>query len=812
MIKHDPVLPPEFIYPIDEWRWVERRFAPEFVAQSETTFSTANGYLGMRGGFVEGRPNFLHGTFINGFYETWPIPYGEKAYGFAKTGQTMVNVPDGKIIRLYVDDEPFTMDRATLLHYERALDMKRGTYEREVLWETPAGKKVQIRQTRLVSFTDRHLVAMRYEVTVLDAKAPMVVVSEMVNHAAIMDMAHSEEGGGAGVAAPVEDDPRLAKALTGQVLIPERLVCNQLRVLMGYSTRRSKLRLGCGMDHVVETTNDYTSNTSCADNRGQVVFSINAEPGKPFTLYKYLSYHNSSSEPPAELRERSARVLDRATRHGFDAVLGEQQRFVADFWRRADINVSAPAIHPRAQQCLRWNLFQMLQATGRVENAGVPAKGLTGQAYEGHYFWDMEVYVLPFVIYTDPRTAKNLLTFRYNMLDQARQRARELNQRGALFPWRTISGEEASAYYAAGTAQYHINAAIAYAVKKYCDITGDSDFMHRHGAEILVETARLWYDLGFFSERQEGKFCIHSVTGPDEYTTVVNNNAYTNLMARENLWYAAQVVEAMRKEHPEHYAALAHETRLDPGEAHEWKRAADNMYVPYDQRLKINPQDDSFLDREMWDIKNTPKDKFPLLLHYHPLVIYRYQVIKQADMVLAMFLLAHEFSLEQKKRNFDYYDPLTTGDSSLSACIQAIVAAEVGYDDVAVKYLRYAVLMDLADVGGNVRDGVHIASIGGTWMAVVYGLAGLRDHGGKISFNPRPFVKKLAFALTVRGQRLEVDISEGAVRYLLREGDGLTIRHRGEELRLATGQVVSRSLESTTPAAVAVAAAGAAAS
>jgi alpha,alpha-trehalose phosphorylase len=259
----------------------------------------------------------------------------------------------------------------------------------------------------------------------------------------------------------------------------------------------------------------------------------------------------------------------------------------------------------------------------------------------------------------------------------------------------------------------------------------------------------------------------------------------------------------MRRDHPEHYAALAHETALDPGEAREWQRAADHMYIPYDQRLKINPQDDSFLDREVWDLKNTPKDKFPLLLHYHPLVIYRYQVIKQADMVLAMFLLSHEFSLEQKKRNFDYYEPLTTGDSSLSACIQSIVAAEIGYDDVAIKYLRYAVLMDLADVGGNVRDGVHVASIGGTWMAMIYGLAGLRDHGGKLSFNPRPFVKKLAFALTVRNQRLEVDIADGSVRYLLKEGQGLTIKHRGEELRLTEGEPLTRPLTAPPPAPVA---------
>ena len=794
MIKHDPVLPPDFIFPIDDWRWVERRYSPEFMAQSETTFSTANGYLGTRGGFQEGRPSFLHGTYINGFYETWPIPYGEKAYGFARTGQTMVNVPDGKIIRLYVDDEPFTTDRATTLRYERALDMKNGTFERETLWETPAGKQVLIKSTRVASFTERHVAAIRYEVTVLNAKAPVVVASELVNHAAIVDTTSSEGAGGAGVAAPVEDDPRLAKSFKDQVLVPDKLEAEGLRVLMGFMTRSSRMALGCGMQHVVETECRYTSSASVHGGRGRVVFQVDAEPGKPFRMVKYLTYHTSSGESPAELRDRGARTLDRVARLGFDPLLEDQRRFVADFWTRSDIEISHPSVHPRLQQTLRWNLFQLLQATARVENAGVPAKGLTGQAYEGHYFWDMEIYVMPFLIYTAPHVARNLLKFRHGMLDQARARAKELNQKGALFPWRTISGEEASAYYAAGTAQYHINAAIAFALKKYVDVTDDQEFLREYGAEMLVETARLWYDLGFFSERQAGKFCIHSVTGPDEYSTVVNNNTYTNLMARENLWYAAGVIDGLRERWPDAYAAIAHKTRLDPGESGEWRRAADNMYVPYDPRTKMNPQDDSFLEREVWDLKNTPKDKFPLLLHFHPLVIYRYQVIKQADIVLAMFLLGNEFPMEQKKRNFDYYDPLTTGDSSLSACIQSIVAAEIGYDEAAIKYLRYAVLMDLADVGGNVRDGVHVASMGGTWMAIVYGLAGMRDYGGNLSFNPRPFVKKLRFTLTVRGQLLEVDVDNGSVNYLLRQGAGLLIRHRDDELRLTEGKGVTRSL------------------
>jgi alpha,alpha-trehalose phosphorylase len=300
--------------------------------------------------------------------------------------------------------------------------------------------------------------------------------------------------------------------------------------------------------------------------------------------------------------------------------------------------------------------------------------------------------------------------------------------------------------------------------------------------------------MGFFSDRQNGKFVIHSVTGPDEYTTVVNNNAYTNMMARENLWYAAQAVELLRRDHPKAYVALAHETRLQPSEAADWKRAGDNMFIPFDERTKINPQDDSFLDKEMWDIRNTPKERFPLLLHYHPLVIYRNQVIKQADIVLAMFLLGNEFSMEQKKRNFDYYDPITTGDSSLSACIQSIEAAEIGYDEAAIKYMRYAVLMDLADVGGNVRDGVHIASMGGTWMAIVFGLAGMRDYGGNLLFDPKPFVERLRFRLTIRQHCLQVEIAGGKVHYTLLKGDRLSIRHRDEALSLVQGEAVTRAV------------------
>ena len=564
------------------------------------------------------------------------------------------------------------------------------------------------------------------------------------------------------------------------------------RIVLCHATEKSSLRLTCAIDHVIETSCDHAHKVFQGEDFGQVAFTVEAQPNCPIQLTKYMVYHTSQTASPEELCGRADWTLDRVVTQGFPKLLASQEQYMEDFWSRSDVRVrdiwKGHAKHDtvEVQQAIRFNLFHILQASARAEEFGVPAKGLTGQAYEGHYFWDTEIYLMPFLTYTSPRIARNLLTFRYKMLDQARARARQLGHRGAMFPWRTISGEEASAYYAAGTAQYHINADIMYALRKYVQATGDEEFLRDFGAEMLVETARLWLDLGFFSDAKGGKFCINSVTGPDEYNTVVNNNAYTNLMARENLRYAAQTVELLRKE-PSAYHALVRKTALDPSEPQAWMRAADGMYVPYDEKLRIIPQDDSFLDREPWDFGNTPPSHYPLLLSYHPLNIYRKRVIKQADVILAMFLLGDAFSPETKKRNFLFYDPLTIGDSSLSTCVEAIIAAQMGDIEKAIDSGMAALLMDLADVGGNVKDGCHIASMGGTWMMLTYGFGGMRDDDGVLSFWPRRAPENnaiLRFPLTYRGHMLEVEIGLERVEYTLRQGDCLVIRHEAEEVQL----------------------------
>lgn len=806
MLHREIVGLPTTVYPVDEWALVECGVDREYLARAETIFSLSNGYVGLRGAPDEGRPQHDLGTFVNGFHETWPIMHAEDAFGFANTGQTIVAVPDARRFHLYVDDEPLQLTVADIESFERRLDMRTGEMTRELVWRTPSGKRVQIRSRRLASMAHRHVVAFRYEVTMLDGEAP-VVVSSQLRHEAATDESGKMVGDVFDPSTDVHlvgrgmDDPRQSEAL-GDVLICEGHVSNGRRGVLRYATVTSGMTLACGIDHRV-TSDVEVDEAGVTDRaRAKTVFSADLSRGQSLVIEKVGAYATSRSAPSQRLADRVNRILDRAMDRGYDELAAEQANWFATFWEAGDVVIED---NPVVQQAVRWSLFQLVQASARSEGTGIPAKGLTGSGYEGHYFWDTEVYVLPYLTYTMPRAARNLLRFRYTLLDAARRRAREVNQAGALFPWRTINGEEASAYYEAGTAQYHINADIVYAIRKYVRATGDTDFLVNEGAEILVETARLWVDLGFFRDNgsspgEAETFHIHGVTGPDEYTTVVNDNAYTNLMARLNLRYAVEVVEFIRAHHPDVLARLRHRTDLRPGELGQWARAADAMYVPRDDRLGITPQDEHFLEKERWDFDATPRDQYPLLLHFHPLVIYRHQVIKQADIVLAMFLLPAEFDHGLKRRNFDYYDPLTTGDSSLSASTQSILAAELGDDAKALEYFRFGLFVDLADVAGNVADGVHVAAAGGVWQTLVYGFAGFRDDGEVLSFAPRlpSNWNRMSFAITTEQGRVRVAIGRLEVTYLLEVGEQLSVRHRDEVVILLPGEPVTRDLTGGT--------------
>ncbi|HRE01704.1 MAG TPA: glycosyl hydrolase family 65 protein [Ilumatobacteraceae bacterium] len=763
-------------FPVDPWRLVEREYSTADLGVTETLFATANGYIGMRANPDEGRRAHSHVTLLNGFHETWPIQHAEDAFAFAKTGQTIVNVPDAKLVKLYVDDEPLQLETADISSYERSIDFRHGELVRSFLWHTPSGKRVGITSTRLVSLVHRHLAVIEYRLTLHDA-APVVVSSELLNRQDLPDDSMSVAAAGM--------DPRKSRAFGRRVLLPRHHSIHGGQALLAYQCANSGMTMACGYEHLVQTTCEHTVEHTADPDQAKTIISLRAEAGDTVRIVKFIAYHSSGSRsaggtaggtgnsgdstPPSELAHRCTWTIQRAVDDGIDRIRAEQSQWLADFWDRSDIRIDGD---PPAQQAMRWNLFQLAQACARSHEGGIAAKAVTGAGYEGHYFWDTEIYIVPFLSYTSPEMARRLVRFRWHMLDAARQRARELNQRGALYPWRTINGEEASAYYAAGTAQYHINAAVALALKRYLDASGDMGFLATEGAEILVETARMWEDLGFWATNGSRQFHIHGVTGPDEYTTVVNNNLYTNVMARFNMRYASRVVESLQEWNAEAYADLARRVQLEPGEPDRWTEASEAMFLPFDETLGFHPQDDSFLQREPWDFANTPLDKYPLLLHFHPLVIYRFQVLKQADVVLAMVLRSDQFTLDQKRRNFDYYDPITTGDSSLSACVQAMAASQIGYEGHAVDYFRRALFVDLADTHGNTADGVHIASAGGVWGSVVFGFAGLYDSGVSLQFQPRLPREwpAMSFRLQRHGVRMHVEL----------DNDGCTVSVLGE--------------------------------
>jgi len=753
----------------EEWGLSETALDPDVLAHSESVFALANGHIGLRANLDEGEPHGLPGTYLNSFYEIRDLPYPEGGYGYPEAGQTVINVTNGKLIRLLVDDEPFDIRYGELHKHERRLDFRDGVLRREVEWTSPAHQRVRLRTTRLVSLTQRAVAAILYEVEPIDAPARLVVQSELVANEPLP--------------ASLVKDPRTGAGINS-ALRSEHHSSHGMRAVLCHSTKRSGLLMAAGMDHeLAPLPEEATVSIGCWDDLARLTVATELEPGQTLRLVKFLAYGWSSQRSLPAVRDQVEAALSSAQRSGWEGLASEQREYLDRFWRCADVEIDGDA---ELQQAVRFALFHTLQSAARAEGRAVPAKGLTGSGYDGHTFWDSEAYVLPVLSYTQPDAARAALVWRHATLDRARARAQVLGLDGAAFPWRTIRGRECSGYWPAGTAGFHINAAIANAVVRYVDATGDEEFERDYGVELLVETARLWRSLGHHDAH--GKFRIDGVTGPDEYSAIADNNVYTNLMAQRNLHEAVLAVES----HPE----KARELGVEDGEVEAWRRAAEAMFVPFDEELGVHPQADEFTEHAVWDFAGTPPEKYPLLLNYPYFDLYRKQVVKQADLVFALFTRGDAFTEEEKRRDFEYYEALTVRDSSLSACIQAVVAAEVGHVGLAFDYFAEAALLDLADIHHNTRDGVHLASLAGAWIAAVCGFGGMRDHDGNLEFAPRlpEALDRIAFRVKWRGRLLAVEIRAGEATYEIGEGEALLLRHYGEEFEVAPGSPVTKEI------------------
>jgi alpha,alpha-trehalose phosphorylase len=745
-------------YTVEPWGLRETHLEMEKMAQSESVFALSNGHIGVRATLDEGEPYALPGTYLNALWEARPLPYAEAGYGYPEAGETVVNMTNGKVIRLLVDDSPFDIRYGELLEHERHLDFRTGILHRTALWTSPTGKTVRVSSERLVSFAQRAVMAIRYRVEPTASPTRVVVQSELV----------ANEPRPA-----ISQDPRAAAALEAP-LEAEEWKGDDTRGVLVHVTKESRLRAAAAMGHEVDGPADCAyGETSAWEDLARLTINATPGPGEPLTITKFVTYGWSARRSVPAMRDQVSAALSQARHTGWDELVAAQKRYLDDFWERADVELEGDA---ELQQAIRFGIFHALQASARGEGRAIPAKGLTGPGYDGHTFWDTEAYVLPLLCYAAPPAAAEALGWRLATIEQARGRAKELGLKGAAFPWRTISGDECGAYWPAGTAAFHINADIAQAVCRYCDINVDPDFERDIGLPLLVETARLWRSLGHHDAH--GAFRIDGVTGPDEYSAIADNNVYTNLLAQKNLNAAASFAER--------YGDAAEALAVDHEEIASWRDAAKAMTVPFDEELGVHPQAENFTKHARWDFAGTPADKYPLLLNYPYFDLYRKQVVKQADLVMAMLVRGEAFTAEQKARNFAYYEPLTVRDSSLSACVQAVLAAETGHLELAYDYLGEAALMDLDDLEHNSSDGIHIASLAGTWIAAVCGFGGLRDMDGTLRFSPRlpERLERLCFRLGFRGSRMMVEVTGEGTRYELISGDSIRLHHFDEEVVL----------------------------
>ncbi|MCR5576473.1 MAG: glycoside hydrolase family 65 protein [Oscillospiraceae bacterium] len=750
-------------FPYEPWTVTEDGFQNAYLRESESVFALGNGLIGMRGNLEEldaSGSESIQGTYLNGVFDSEPIVYGESAYGYAKNHETICSVMDAKSLFIEADGETLDLGLCRVEAHRRVLDMRAGLLRRSFVWHTESGCALRVETERLVSLTRQELAATRLHIACESGACTLRLMSFIAP---------------AVIAQGDPNDPRNAAGKDRSLRIGA-LSAEGTLLRMQQKTKRSGFTINCA----AEQRCSFPYASSVTGERAEFTAELTLNPGETLTFERSICYTATAADEPDRWEETAA--LARSA-PAFDALCAEQRACLDAFWDRAGIDIEGD---DALLQGLRFNLFHLFQSVGRDGRRNIAAKGLTGEGYEGHTFWDTEAYILPVFVYTEPTLARRLLEYRYAILPRARERARIMgHSRGALYAWRTIDGEECSAYFPAGTAQYHINGDVAHAVREYWQATEDLDFMARCGAEILVETARLYADLGFFSAEKGGRFVLNCVTGPDEYNVMVNNNVYTNRVAEENLRSAAEALALLRARCPEDYARLCRELAIAPDEAESWLVAADRMYYP-PSRDGIFPQDDGFLDRKPWPLASIPPENHPLLMHYHGLVIYRHMICKQADLILALTQYGERYTLEEKKKNFAFYDSVTTHDSSLSMAVFSILANEIGEYETAYDYFMSSARLDLDDMHRNTKDGLHMANMAGTFNCVTRGFGGMRVRDGALHFAPvcPPQWQGYAFRVCFRGRVIEVRVRADGASYALLRGEAITVFSDGEALEL----------------------------
>ncbi|NLE96418.1 MAG: glycoside hydrolase family 65 protein [Propionibacterium sp.] len=756
---------------VDPWRIHEPRVSLEALPASESLFSLSNGYLGIRGTLDEVDPHGFRGTFMAGVHETHPLAYPETGYGHPEEGQAMIAVADTTPLRLVVDGVPVDARTAQPSAHRRTLDLRTGILERVMEWTTPSGTTMRLTSRRLVSLRERSLGAVRYEVRALDGPAHVVVRSELVLGASPPEVDN--------------DDPRVADALDHPFHMLD-IHADDSGGSLTARTHRTGIGVAAAAQHVV-TGHRAMSTEAVSDDHVVTAVTADLDEGGLLRIDKVFSHVWSPETGADSLLEQARAVVDSGIDLGFDGIAAAQREELDRCWHIADVEVDGD---DELQQALRYNVFTLLTSTACIDDAPLGAKGLSGLGYSGHTFWDVEGFVVPALSLLEPDAAARLLRWRGSTLDAARERAKVLDLRGATFAWRTIDGHEVSAYWPASTAAMHVNADISRAFWLHANATGDG-LQPLGGIEVFVETARLWVSMGH--EDADGGWHLLGMTGPDEYTGVVDDNVFTNLMARRNLLRAADACEL----HPDEAGTLG----VDADEVARWRGIAAAVHIPWDEHHRVHPANHNFTTYREWRFEEK-QDSYPVQDHQHYAKFCRRQVVKQADLVQALWWCREDFTDEEVARNVDYYEARTVRDSSLSASVQAVVCAQAQHPDLSLRYLRESALVDIKDIQGDTERGLHLASVGGTWLALAAGLGGLREDGDDLELAPLlpTALSRTAYRLRWRGRLLRVETtSEGTTVSMLSDDDPIDVIVDGARLTVARGTPAVAPLREASP-------------
>ena len=774
-----------------DWLVVDDAFNPDLNRFHETIFYLGNGYMGVRGVPEEGFPAAIRAeksspyTFVAPIYDIvpsggWRVPVRECS--------VMVKVPDFFPINLTLGGVKFDTLAGKVADYSRTLNMKEGTVVRKLTWEDRRGRRTEFESTRFVSMADRHVAAFRFSFRPLNWTGAAVVEPSIDG----CDTGRQRQIGIGGIGKDgaflcvetLKTGHKTAMAMRTRLV---ESMCEKPG--RGRSSKSSRelpaLRYARGRQRRPQRSQ---KTSTCPYVSRQ--FRFTAKKGTLCTIEKYAGVCTSRDTDAPPSRDPKPRAIAKATeaiKTGFDLLLDRHRIAWARIWADSDVVIEGDSA---AQQGIRLCIFNMHQNyAGDDPLVNMAAKGLSGPGYGGLYWWDTEMYMLPFFIYTDPAKARKLAMYRWCTIAGARRKAAWMGYKGAMYPWVTIDGEERSGDWEYGMFEQHVTSAMAYAAHHYVEATQDFDYLWNCGAEVVIETARFWASRVCFNQRR-GRYLINGVTGPDEYAVNVNNNCYTNAMAKFNVDYALKVVPLMRNSQPAKWRELAKKIGFRKTELAHWRDISRRMLIPFDPELGIHLQDDAFLDRDPVDVSRIPDSERPINSKWPWERVLRTQAIKQADVLLLMFLLGDSFTDDEKRRNYEFYEPKTTHDSSLSPCIHAIMAAELGLDADAFKYYLRSARLDLDDVNRNASEGFHVANMAGSWMSIVNGFAGMRLAGGKLHFNPRlpRQWKRLAFRIKFRGRTIAIEMRRRQTAFRLETGNQLGIVVAGENVLLRPGR------------------------